>query len=142
MRVVRFDFGGVELRAELLDTPTAEALWRALPFEGRALTWGEEVYFEVPVGLPRESRARALVQAGEIAYWPDGQCIAIGFGRTPIRGRARSAWRAPATSGRRHATTSAHWRPSRPARGSAWRGPGKARRRASGRTQLSHGRFA
>ncbi len=86
MRVVRFDFGGVELRAELLHTPTAEALWRALPFEGRALTWGEEVYFEVPVGLPRESRARALVEAGEIAYWPDGQCIAIGFGRTPVSG--------------------------------------------------------
>src|ERR1700674_160903 len=78
MARIRFDFATLTLDAELLDTPTA------LPIASSTLTWGEEVYFEVPVKVPTEKDARAVVIPGEVAYWPEGHCIALGYGRTPI----------------------------------------------------------
>ena len=86
MRKIKFEFGSIALEAELLETPTADAVWKSLPIRSRVSRWGEEVYFEIPVAMKREGEARALVEAGEIAYWPDGNAIAIGCGRPPSAG--------------------------------------------------------
>jgi hypothetical protein len=84
MRRIRIEFDGAHVTAELLDTPTADAIWEALPVDSTASVWGDEVYFDCGVSVGEEGDARVLVSAGEIAYWPPGDAIAIGFGPTPI----------------------------------------------------------
>jgi hypothetical protein len=75
--------GGISLAAELNDRPTARQIWETLPIEGQASTWGDEIYFEIPVVADQESDARADVEVGELGYWPVGHAFCVFFGRTP-----------------------------------------------------------
>ena len=80
---IRIAADGVSLLAELNQSPTARIIWDALPFEGTANTWGDEVYFEIPVEAELEPDARAEVEVGELGYWPVGRALCIFFGPTP-----------------------------------------------------------
>lgn len=84
MRKLKMTIGGVEIVAELMNTPTADAIYKSLPFTSKASTWGDEVYFSTPIHVARETGAKAVVEAGELAFWVEGDSIAIGFGPTPI----------------------------------------------------------
>ncbi len=75
--------GQIEIAAELNETETAQAIWDALPIKARGNRWGDEIYFSIPVTLGEEN-ARAVVDVGDLAYWPSGNGFCIFFGPTPM----------------------------------------------------------
>ena len=74
----------ISLKAELLDTPTGRKIADALPLEGSANVWGDEIYFDIPLTIEQESDARQDVDVGDLAYWPAGPAFCIFFGPTPV----------------------------------------------------------
>jgi hypothetical protein len=84
MSIIEISSGELTLQAELNESPTAQEIWKKLPLEGRANTWCDEIYFEVPVVMDQESDARAEVEIGELGYWPVGRAFCIFFGPTPV----------------------------------------------------------
>ena len=75
--------GKIEVAAELNETKTAQTIWEALPVKGRASTWGDEIYFLIPVRLDEED-AQELVGMGDLGYWPPGTAFCLFFGPTPM----------------------------------------------------------
>ncbi len=82
MKKILIKAGDVTATAELNDTKTAEAIWSALPIEARASTWGDEIYFSIPVRLGTE-RGQEVVELGALGYWAPGTAFCIFFGPTP-----------------------------------------------------------
>lgn len=83
MPTLHITAGAVTISAQLNDSPTAHLLWDALPIEGKANRWGDEIYFSIPVDADEASDARAAVEVGEIAFWPPGNAFCIFWGPTP-----------------------------------------------------------
>jgi hypothetical protein len=76
----------VNMQAELADTPAARAIFDKLPIESTVNTWGDEIYFSIPVDLELDDTASEVVEMGELGYWPTGKAFCIFFGATPISG--------------------------------------------------------
>ncbi|MFC1874148.1 cyclophilin-like fold protein [Chloroflexota bacterium] len=91
-RQIRIIAGPVIVVAELYNTKTAEAIWQALPFNSKGNTWGDEIYFRIPVKIGLES-GKEIVDSGDLGYWPAGRAFCIFFGSTPVsaEGEIRAA---------------------------------------------------
>lgn len=84
MARIRIAWKDGEVTANLRDTPTANQLVATLPREASAHTWGEEVYFELPVKAILEADARQVVEPGTVCYWVEGASLALPYGPTPV----------------------------------------------------------
>ncbi|MBI4451931.1 hypothetical protein HY637_00750 [Candidatus Woesearchaeota archaeon] len=73
----------LEIEAELDSTATAKEIYNALPLDGSANRRGDEIYFVIPVRIDAEKDATDIVEIGDVAYWPEGSCFCIFFGKTP-----------------------------------------------------------
>jgi hypothetical protein len=83
MRAIVITAGEVRLEAELNDGPTATKVWEALPISAKAKTWGDEIYFDIPVWMEEEANAKSDLEVGTLGYWPPGHAFCIFFGPTP-----------------------------------------------------------
>ena len=84
MEKITITVDDVSVTAELRDTPTARKIYEALPLEGHANVWGDEIYFDVALTIAQEPDAKEEVEVGDLAYWPDGPAVCIFFGPTPV----------------------------------------------------------
>jgi len=73
----------IKANAELNDSETAQKIWEALPIESNVNTWGDEIYFPIPVKIGLEG-AKTVVSEGDLGYWPLGAAFCIFFGPTPM----------------------------------------------------------
>jgi hypothetical protein len=84
MHKILIQFEQLSFQAQLNNSLTSEGLWEQLPLESQVNTWGEEIYFEIPVDMPQEPGAQGILEIGDLGYWPVGQAFCIFFGPTPV----------------------------------------------------------
>ncbi len=83
-RLIRIRAGEVSVTAALNGSTTADSVWDALPVTGQVQTWGDEIYFSIPVDAPEAPDAAATVDKGAVAYWPPGSALCLFWGPTPM----------------------------------------------------------
>ncbi|MCY0918345.1 cyclophilin-like fold protein [Streptomyces sp. H27-G5] len=92
---IRISWPAGQLTATLEETPTSKALAEALPISASANTWGEEVYFDTGISVDLEHDARQVVDPGTVAFWTDGDALALPYGPTPISREGESRLASP-----------------------------------------------
>ena len=76
--------GSLSWQATIAPTPTGKLIYQALPLQGAASCWGQEIYFTIPMTADLEAEAVDLVAKGDLGYWPTGKAFCIFFGSTPL----------------------------------------------------------
>lgn len=81
---IKIIIGDLTMDGELNDSPTAKKITEALPIKAPFDTWGDEIYFTIPVDAELDETAREEVEMGDLGYWPTGKAFCIFFGQTPM----------------------------------------------------------
>mgnify|MGYP006230161145 FL=1 len=82
---IKFLIDKFEIECFVKNNQTGKKIYSMLPIKSRIQTWGKEIYFDIPKNdILIEKDAKEVFKLGEIAYWNDGNAIAIGFGPTPV----------------------------------------------------------
>ncbi len=80
---IKIILGNKEIKAELYGNKTAKEIYNVLPLESNFNTWGDEIYFEIPLHLELDDSAKNVVEKGELGFWPSGNAFCIFYGKTP-----------------------------------------------------------
>ena len=84
MKKINIVFDNFSIQAELKECETAQKIYSALPIDSRVNTWGDEIYFDIPVSVGQAADAIEEVEVGTLGYWPVGKAFCIFFGPTPV----------------------------------------------------------
>ncbi len=84
MNTICIQINSTKIKAQFNESETAKKIWNSLPLRAEVNTWGEEIYFAIPVKVGLEKTyAKEIVELGDLGYWPEGHCFCIFFGLTP-----------------------------------------------------------
>jgi uncharacterized protein len=81
---IRINIGKMSMMADLNDSITARKIFEVLPFTASLNTWGDEIYFSIPVNSSLDETSKEVVDIGDLGYWPPGSAFCIFFGMTPM----------------------------------------------------------
>ena len=85
MKNIKITLGDLIINARLNGSATAGKIWDSLPIKSFTSTWGDEIYFQIPVKAKLEDGfSKETVEIGDLGYWPEGKCFCIFFGPTPV----------------------------------------------------------
>ena len=81
-RKIIIEFNNLSFEGLLNDSNTSNLIWDSLPINSSVSTWGDEIYFSIPVN-DEEEDAKEVVELGDLGFWPPGNAFCIFFGLTP-----------------------------------------------------------